>query len=442
MTELDLNIDNYNITELFQLFKIDESYSENSIIQKIDHFIKTIKRENYTVFLKNAESKLIQHININNPNPNHKPSNYDIIYNKSTTSGGEHYVTKDKVIPIKNVYDYKFPVGVINPIEKRTITQIVCLDTLFRHNYDKTNASNFTWILPFILNNVISMKMTSLQLPYQWHMFSNIRKSNQFMIYLFNMKKYPDSIHKIIIPDGNYISNTFENTINNYFTNIGQGLQYLKLNINTVSSKTCIYVKTADNDSLNEDINSEEDNNCYPYDPNSSDYSPDFYFIIDFKIDIENNRSLYKNAGWMMGFRKEKYIVTKNNKYVNNTSSIPSVIYQGFLESESSYGSSIWKYIFIEIDDFNNNFVTNSIISPLNESSYIGNNIMARIAVPCGQYSIINDNSSDLVFKTREYFGPVTIKKLNIKLLNKFGDIIDLLNNDYSFALEIKILYN
>ena len=95
--------------------------------------------------------------------PDHNPTNYNIINNISSTQGGEHYVTKNKVIPTKNVYDYKFPVGVINPIEKRVITQIVCLDTLFRNNYDKTNASNVTWTLPFILNNVISMKMTSLQ---------------------------------------------------------------------------------------------------------------------------------------------------------------------------------------------------------------------------------------------------------------------------------------
>ena len=54
MTELDLNINNYNVTELFQLFKIEESSSEEIITQKINHLIKTIQKENYTIFLKNG----------------------------------------------------------------------------------------------------------------------------------------------------------------------------------------------------------------------------------------------------------------------------------------------------------------------------------------------------------------------------------------------------
>jgi hypothetical protein len=41
----------------------------------------------------------------------------------------------------------------------------------------------------------------------------------------------------------------------------------------------------------------------------------------------------------------------------------------------------------------------------------------------------------------REYLGPVKIKRLNVRLLNKFGDIIDLNNSDFSLAIEFKILY-
>jgi hypothetical protein len=305
MDERDLNIDNYNISELFQLFHINESYSKEIIKERLAKIVKTIKKSDtqYIYFLKNVETKLLNYIN-----PDRKPTNYDIINNISSVSGGEHAITKDKVIPTQNVYNYKFPVGVINPIEKRTITKILCLDTLLRQNYETTSSSNFIWTLPLILNNVISMKLISLQLPYQWHMFCSFRKSNQFTIHLFNMKNYPDSSQRIIIPDGNYISNTFENTLNSIFMNLGNGLQYLHLNINTISSQTIIRAKTRTDNIDSETYTLDEDDldniNC-PYDSTSEDYSPNFYFVVDFVLDNEgciqnNNRSPCKNAGWMM----------------------------------------------------------------------------------------------------------------------------------------------
>ncbi len=50
-------------------------------------------------------------------------------------------------------------------------------------------------------------------------------------------------------------------------------------------------------------------------------------------------------------------------------------------------------------------------------------------------------DKSDQVFKMREYLGPVTISKIKIQLLNKFGDLIDIQNNNFSLAIEFTILY-
>ena len=43
---------------------------------------------------------------------------------------------------------------------------------------------------------------------------------------------------------------------------------------------------------------------------------------------------------------------------------------------------------------------------------------------------------------TREYFGPVNIKRLRIKLLDEMGRKVDLNHNDYAFTIEIKQLYD
>ena len=36
----------------------------------------------------------------------------------------------------------------------------------------------------------------------------------------------------------------------------------------------------------------------------------------------------------------------------------------------------------------------------------------------------------------------VNIKKIHVRLLDRFGDVIDLNNMDYSFSLELEILYD
>ena len=146
----------------------------------------------------------------------------------------------------------------------------------------------------------------------------------------------------------------------------------------------------------------------------------------------------------MLGFRKKEYAVSVDNFFVDGISYENKLLtYKGYIESESSYGGGINDYIFLEVNDFNKNFTTNTLTSLLmSDNSYIGNNILARISVNNSYYHIINNNAGDNVFKQRDYFGPVNIEKLSFRLLNKFGEVINLLDNNYSFALEFTTLYS
>ena len=51
---------------------------------------------------------------------------------------------------------------------------------------------------------------------------------------------------------------------------------------------------------------------------------------------------------------------------------------------------------------------------------------------------LICENGSDKTFKKREYYGPIKLEKLNIRLLDRFGKPLSLAQNDYSFVLDIK----
>jgi hypothetical protein len=160
--------------------------------------------------------------------------------------------------------------------------------------------------------------------------------------------------------------------------------------------------------------------------------------------------------GWTLGFRIPFYTVDIHNSYIDATVVSPSLVqidmsgaifnntvnYQGYLRSDSSFGSNITNYVFLDVDDYNNNFPTNTIISANSmNSTYLGNNILARITLTSNAFTIFIDTAQSHVFKKREYFGPIKLEKMRIRLLNKYGDVIDLMDNDYSFLLEITQLY-
>jgi hypothetical protein len=416
---LDLEITNYKLSDLETFFKLPPNYTdeivkehEESIKSKIlnsDELSKENKN-NIATFLSKARQLLI---------------------NKQAP------VIKHEDPPIIHTKHEEFIPSELNPLEKRTTTKTLCVDTLFRENYSTTKSTDYIYKLPVYINNVVSMQLTSFEFPNMINIFSSENNSNTFEIGVYNVNTgeydssgdqiLSDVSYTIIIPDGNYMSNTFQTILNNIFQSTDSiGLKFLKAEVG-LQTNTIIRVNNTDIDKIGN----------FPYDLSDNFYSPDFYFQLNFAIE---NKPLYKTAGWMMGFREETYTITQDNYYVSLIDSLTPIVYEGYLISESSYGSTMDNYMFLEIDDYHNNFPTNTFVST-NTNSYIGKNILARIVLTSGANTIITDNASDCIFKKREYFGPIKLEKFRIRILNRFGEVIQLKQNDYSFVLELKQMY-
>ena len=388
-------------------------------------------------------------LNINYSTP---PSNYNTYHRESEVYDGGF--AKRNIAPVTNTYNYKYPTGVLNPIERRVIKRVLSMDSLFRTNYDSTSASNASWVLPYPVDNVVSMKISSVQIPNMWYAFSEETKSNRFTVIITGLNVAPYSptetyTNEIVIPDGNYLSDDFVLCMNNLFKNIQNGMEFFQLAINNYTSKVIIY----QNYLVVNRTNSPDLVYMIIFD-NTSKYDKYYSQCIYDECELTrlqqqhekeyynaNIKSISKTAGWMMGFKQPVYKRTWANVKIDLISQVPFVKYNAYLEGESSYGSSILHYLYIDVDDYNKNFITNSIIAQTGDS-YLGFNILGRITVSSGHLTIINDNASDLIFKSREYLGPVRLEKLTIRLLDKFGNVITLNGNDYSIALELQILYN
>ena len=100
------------------------------------------------------------------------------------------------------------------------------------------------------------------------------------------------------------------------------------------------------------------------------------------------------------------------------------------------------KFLFLLVNDFNNNVNTKYLSLSENGASISASNILARISLPYGKNEIGYDDSSDLIPKSREYFGPVTIEKLQIKLVDDLGRLVDLNKSEISLLLDFEYLYN
>ena len=422
MNNLDLNINNYSLDQLKQLLNIRQNdiLNESLLNNKKEQYFRMILNDksieqNKVIKIINFITNAIDHLN--------KQNTFKHNYGENLNVQMTHPIVSKPETP----FFYSNPSiafdGVINPLERRINSSILSIDTVFRENYKLTNSNKSLFLLKNPLYNVISMKLVSLELPRMWDIISEENGNNIMIIELYNMPNYSDSIQTIIIPNGHYTNAELVNCLNNLFNNIGNGLEYLTVIIDSKTSKLIICTKNPQV-GVSPTIFISGD----PY------YSPSFYYVLDFT-------GVSAGLGKYLGFNDIKYKVDINNKKLDLINYVVPVELVGYIEGSYSCGIIFDNYIFVNINDFNKNFNSNGVIGQT-DNSLVGNNILGRIALNTFPDTLLINNNSDYLLKKRDYYGPVRIRQLEISLINKYGKLINLLNNDYSLTLEFEILYS
>jgi hypothetical protein len=149
-------------------------------------------------------------------------------------------------------------------------------------------------------------------------------------------------------------------------------------------------------------------------------------FSINFLTDRYGNDDrqtpLPLKLGWLMGFREGYY----ENALTYVSEGIVNLL-----------GT---RYIYMVIDDFNNN-VNDGFYAAFG-SSILNKNILARISLQGESFNYVSQNNLNLITTPRQYFGPVDIQKLQVQLLDEYGRILNLNNMDYSFCLTFQTVYD
>lgn len=419
-SNFDLDIMNYTIKELEEIFELPLNYDESIIEmqetklrQNIlgDKSIVSVIKTNTLNFLSKIKDKLIKYIK--EKKPLHEieklAKNWEDIYNidrsltkSDTISAGSTNIIKQPITPYGQSSPSEFYAGTLNPLNKRILRQNINIDTRFRENYYATKSSNFHVDLPLRLSQVVSVQLSALELPSTFYVISKVFGNNFFVL------EINDVVPLIVtIPDGNYdylglqvYINTFLSTAPSAYSDI----QFLA-DMNTPmgsgpaagSGKMIVGSKTGTQ-----------------------------AFSINFLTDRYGNEDrqspLPLKLGWLMGFREGYYENALN--YVS----------EGIIDLVGP------RYIYLVVDDFNNN-VLDGFYGAFT-SSILNKNILARVSLLGNVFSSITKDNFNLITSPRQYFGPVDIQKLQIQLLDEYGRILDLNNMDYSFCLTFQTIYD
>lgn len=452
---MDENIDNYSLSDLYEILNINESATKSEANDEINQLIEKLKKQgnnDLVDFFEKAREKIIDNIE------EKKDQKTDII---------DDTIIERKFLNIKHNKNITVTQDHINPNYKNIINRLLCIDSEHRQHilpYSRdvnsvSCATNYTMDLSEPLKNVISMRMYSYCIPYSWYNISETKFNNFF---------YVDS-YRVDISDGIYTKDELIVEISN----------------NTIFNNHC-------------HINYNKKTGIVDISATNGNYIIKFW-------DLSHDWKINSNLGWLLGFRPE-------NSTIHDISNL------SFSLSKKVFGQSPMntfgpKHLYIVVDDYNNNYINKGIINitdynlklklpkyfsqdisySLNsngkykvDTRYNKNNIdppngengeelMAitqkqaytienilnqneinnkRVTPPLSQNVIgiikldksPNEryeyySSTHIYQNTRDYFGPVDIDRLKIKLVDDKGEIVDLRGLDWNFTLSIEQLY-
>ena len=427
MLGIDLNIDNYTLPEVEKFLKLDPPYSLNNVLKNEKMIVGVISKDSkydveekakFMEFIKKGKLRLAQHlrsqldktIQNNQDLPEEefvieRDKNRVVNQTSVTEAGGNSFVMNQETTSFNNLIDKtrylnpveSFPTNIarsdLNHLKRKTITQTVILNSLFREDYKRSTASDFNLVLPYQFKNVLSIRLSSIQLPNVLYCFSKQKMNNMMYIKEGIEEDAGEGMKEgtIVLPDGNYeiteLAKVLEQSINEQ---LDIDPPRFVVTANTATRKIQITNK-------------------------------DHVFTMNFLKDVESI-DFNSTLGWILGYRNKVYEC--------------SAVY----ETEGVYNNVASDYIFFVLNDFNNSQTQN--ILAMYSKSYIGDNILAMIPLTSNTFHVCFDSGNDFIEKKRDYFGPVNLQRMKVELRNQYGEILDMNSMDFSFSLEVEMAYD
>ena len=418
----DLDVNNYTSNDLIRFFKLENEYTLKDLDKKELELATEILSVNNTVynpkykfdiinFIKLAKEVLISYYHEMESNNEMRKNLNRIIASKRDPNVGRiinpldpHQSLQTQIIPNENVNGYSY----------NTTTSVFVFNTTARENFFNSKSTDSIYMLPVKWKNVISISLSSINIPNVMFAFNNYLPNNQIFISEDNTGN--EGI--VILPEGNYTSydssltggkgfaSALENAIN---TQLGTGSRFKVLidpatNFVTISNTTNTFIMNVvkiDNTTCNKKyINNEVSDKT-----------------------VINQEIYIQTLGYKMGFREIYY--TDKSSYT----------------SESIFDNTYSSNLFFSLNDHTGSQQISNTFGIL-KNDILDTNILGVIPLTSQPFTYTFDNNSNFIYKKREYFGPVDITKISIRLLNQIGNLVNLHDSDFSFSIQVTSLYD
>lgn len=359
-------------------------------------------------------------------------SSYNNLGNQYSTNLNHDQSRLDLLIPrqqneFKTVMQNEFNSGKLNPLHTPVITKYLDIDTRFRENLYTTESSNFTFTIPMPIRKVVSMQLSSYELPITFYGISASYGNNYLNVGC--TYKYPDQEEEtswitLIVPDGNYTAQDMITRLNNLLRPLSatDGSLVNTSLTNDVSIFNCVQFSL----DLTTNGSGSGKNTLKLSDPMNFAYSSSIISIeLDFTLNINlipDSIRITSKIGWNLGFIKPTY--EGETQY----------------ESDTLPDTSSMRYVYLVVNDYNNS-VNNTFVGAFNNWTS-NNNILARIPLNGPYFNILMENDLSQHLEPRKYFGPVDIQRIQLQILDDHGRILDLNKANYSLCLMFKTLYD
>lgn len=262
---------------------------------------------------------------------------------------------------------------------------IINIDSEFRDSALYPNPGSFTFKPHESLKNITYVRLSSIELPVVFYTFTAKNNNISFTILFGNQSQ------DVVIQEGNFDSATIITEIqdklnvinNNYGTTF-------RIDWNYINYKISIVNKTA------------------------------FTLIFD-------NAPYHKSLGTFLGF------IYDNDSYLASQQltkfDIDTNMNLYFWTGDTILNVSKDDYLFLRVNDYG--VVYNDVRSP---------GILAKVLIYDSQF--VMDTGANFLSKSYTFKQPTTINKLDIELIDKRGNTIDMNSINFSFTLEFGQIYD
>ncbi len=290
-----------------------------------------------------------------------------------------------------------------NPFIRR---RIISIDSRFRDPV-YTSPSDFLYQLSFPIRNVISVRLSSIEYPNTYFVFSAAKGNTSLKLKFPNNFAVPELT--ITIADGNY------NTLSSGEASLTGSIEA------AISAAVSPHILPATPGKL-------------PYDPNirvtingrtghvtiasvPTSPNPPIPFTLDFKGGRYDYRSYDWGLGFNLGFPNKEYPIAATS--FTGTSIIDVI------------GAS---YVFFQLDG----------ISPIQHYTPDKNVIsaFAKLIMTGDKNSIIYDDGSNYSTKEYRFQQPIDFFQVHPRIVDTYGDLVDMNGKNYSFSLELEEVTN